>query len=155
MRIDAKLLAVSLACVVWSWSSGTAAAAPKPPAAVTVKVFKTATCGCCQKWVDHLAANGFAPEVEVLPALDAVKDEANVPPPLRSCHTALVGGYVVEGHVPADVVQRMLREKPAIAGIAVPGMPIGSPGMEQGSRKDPYEIVAFSRDGKTSIYDRR
>jgi hypothetical protein len=130
-------------------------AGQKKAAGVPVKVFKTATCGCCQKWVDHLAAAGFAPEVEVLSTLDAVKDKSNIPTELRSCHTALVGGYVVEGHVPADVVRRLIEEKPKVAGIVVPGMPIGSPGMEQGSRKDPYEVVAFTKDGKTSVYEKR
>jgi hypothetical protein len=148
-----SVLVVVMAGGLWLGTAGVANAAPKK--AIPVKVFKTATCGCCQKWVDHLAAAGFAPEVEVLPTLDAVKDKSNVPSDLRSCHTALVGGYVVEGHVPADVVQRLLEEKPKVAGIAVPGMPIGSPGMEQGSRKDPYDVVAFTKDGKTSVYEKR
>lgn len=137
---------------------GLAAAGGAQPAKTTgipMKVFKSPTCGCCQKWVEHVKAAGFAPAVQDLASLDATKTDAGVPPNLRSCHTALVQGYVVEGHVPADVIHRMLREKPKVAGIAVPGMPIGSPGMEQGDRKDPYEIVSFTRDGKTALYDKR
>jgi hypothetical protein len=122
---------------------------------VPIKIFKTPTCGCCQKWVEHMRAAGFAPEVEDMPSVAPVKDRSHVPDALRSCHTALVGGYAVEGHVPADVVLRLLREKPKVAGIAVPGMPVGSPGMEMGDRKDPYEVVAFTADGKTSTYEKR
>ena len=90
-----------------------------------------------------------------MPSVAPVKDKARVPAALRSCHTALVQGYVVEGHVPAETVQRLLREKPKLAGIAVPGMPIGSPGMEMGDRKDPYDVVAFTPDGITSTYEKR
>jgi hypothetical protein len=142
---------VAAACLL---VAGQASAAPKKASAVPVKVYRTATCGCCQKWVEHLAANGFAPQVEVIATVDAVKDESHVPTALRSCHTALVGSYVVEGHVPASTVKRLLSERPAIAGIAVPGMPIGSPGMEQGTQKDPYEVIAFTRDGKTRVYEK-
>jgi hypothetical protein len=144
--------AAGIVCVMMM--AGQAWAAPKKAPGVPVKVFKTATCGCCQKWVDHLAAAGFAPEVVVLPTVDAVKDKSSVPVNLRSCHTALVGTYVIEGHVPAATVQRLLTEKPQIAGIAVAGMPIGSPGMEQGDRKDPYDVIAFTRDGATSVYEK-
>jgi len=154
MRQTTSALVGIMVSVLWL-GTGAAAAAPPSAPGVPVKVFRTATCGCCQKWVEHMAAAGFAPEVEVLPTLDAVKDESKIPGDLRSCHTALVGGYVVEGHVPADVVHRLLKEKPKVAGISVPGMPIGSPGMEQGDRKDPYDIVAFTRDGKTRVYEKR
>jgi hypothetical protein len=102
-----------------------------------------------------MKAAGFAPEVEEMPSVAPVKDRSHVPDNLRSCHTALVSGYVVEGHVPADAVKRLLREKPKVAGIAVAGMPAGSPGMEQGDRKDAYEVVAFTADGKTSTYEKR
>lgn len=103
-----------------------------------------------------MKANGFEPTVQDMPDLAAIKVESRVPAPLQSCHTALVDGYVVEGHVPADAVHRLLKEKPSdVAGIAVPGMPIGSPGMEQGPRKDPYEIVAFDKAGKSSTFDKR
>jgi hypothetical protein len=84
--------------------------------------------------------------------LDAIKTEARVPLDLQSCHTARVGGYIVEGHVPAEDIQRMLKEKPAIAGIAVAGMPMGSPGMEQGNQKQPFNTMAFTKDGKTTVF---
>lgn len=119
-------------------------------------VYKTPTCGCCRAWVDHVQAAGFAVEVRDMPDVAPVKHEHGLPGHLASCHTAIVDGYVVEGHVPADVIRRMLRERPQVAGIAVPGMPMGSPGMEvPGGRKDPYDIIAFSRDGKVSVYETR
>jgi hypothetical protein len=149
MKQSMTRFVVAAACVL---IAGQASAAPKKASGVPVKVYRTATCGCCQKWVEHLAANGFAPEVQVIDTVEAVKDKSHVPTDLRSCHTALVGSYVVEGHVPASTVHRLLKERPAIAGIAVPGMPIGSPGMEQGDRKDPYEVVAFTTDGRTSVF---
>lgn len=149
-----RILSV-LACGLWLVGAPAAAAAQKTAPPIPVKVYKTPTCGCCQKWVDHLKANGFAPVAEDLPSLGAIKEKSGVPADLQSCHTALVQGYVVEGHVPADVIHRLLKEKPKVAGISVPGMPIGSPGMEQGSRKDPYEVIAFTRDGKTSVYEKR
>ncbi|WP_420125395.1 DUF411 domain-containing protein [Longimicrobium sp.] len=119
-------------------------------------VYKTPTCGCCRSWVDHMQAAGFAVEVHDMPDVAPVKQEHGLPGHLASCHTAIVDGYVVEGHVPADVIRRMLAERPQVAGIAVPGMPAGSPGMEvPGGRKDPYDIIAFSKDGKVSVYETR
>ena len=102
----------------------------------------------------HLQAHGFQVEAnDVTDAqLTAIGQQAGVTPDLASCHTAKIGNYVVEGHVPAADIQRMLKEKPAIAGIAVPGMPIGSPGMEQGPRKDPFTTIAFTKDGKKTVY---
>ena len=107
--------------------------------------------------MQYLQARGFRVEANNVSdaRLDAIKRESNVPDDLQSCHTAKVNGYIVEGHVPAEDITRMLREKPAIAGIAVGGMPIGSPGMEQGGRKEPYAVTAFTRDGKKSVYSRR
>lgn len=119
-------------------------------------VYKTPTCGCCRAWVERMQAAGFAIETHDMPDVAPVKTEHGLPGHLASCHTAIVDGYVVEGHVPADVIRRMLRERPQVAGIAVPGMPMGSPGMEvPGGRKDPYDIIAFSRDGKVSVYETR
>ncbi len=137
--------------------SGNAASQTQPVAgaAPSMTVYKSPTCGCCSKWVEHMKANGF--NVTALDVEDiAVPMRAyNVPSSLASCHTAIVGGYVVEGHVPADVVSRMLREKPAITGIAAPGMPVGSPGMEVPGYKDAYNIISFDRAGKTAVYDKR
>ena len=128
------------------------AAQVKPGSAVQVTVFKDANCGCCKDWVEHLRKNGFAVTSRDTSDVTNVKRTGRVPQRLYSCHTAFVNGYVVEGHVPAVDIQRMLRDKPKIAGIAVAGMPAGSPGMEVGGRKDAYDVVAFKRDGSTSVY---
>lgn len=131
------------------------ALAPSAQVATPITVYKTPTCGCCGKWVDHMRAHGFNPTVNDLPNLTAVKQTTGVPANLQSCHTSVVEGYAIEGHVPADVVRQLLKEKPQVAGIAVPGMPIGSPGMEQGTQKDKYNIVAFGKDGSQKVYASR
>lgn len=122
--------------------------------AANVVIYKSPTCGCCSKWVSHLQENGYSVEVHDRRNMNPIKREMGVPPHLQSCHTATVGDYVVEGHVPADVIVRMLREKPDIKGLAVPGMPMGSPGMK-GPRKDPYDILAFQENGRTRVYASR
>jgi hypothetical protein len=116
-----------------------------------VQVYKSATCGCCSKWVDHLRAAGFAVEATNVPDVNLYKLEYGVPSRLASCHTALVEGYVVEGHVPADDVIRLLRQRPEILGIAVPGMPLGSPGMES-SNPERYETIAFDAAGSQTVF---
>ncbi|MBW3570104.1 MAG: DUF411 domain-containing protein [Gemmatimonadetes bacterium] len=137
-------------------SASQAGQAAAPAQNTRMVVYKTPSCGCCRAWVDHVQAAGFEVEVHDVPNVQPVKDEHGLPGHLASCHTAIVDGYVVEGHVPADVIRRMLRERPQVAGIAVPGMPVGSPGMEvPGGRKDPYDVIAFSRDGKVSVYESR
>ena len=115
----------------------------------TIQVFKTATCGCCSKWIDHLEGAGFEVEAQDLPDLESLKRENGVPAALTSCHTALVAGYVIEGHVPAADIERLLAERPAISGLAVPEMPLGSPGMEHPdpSRHQPYQVMSFGKDG--------
>lgn len=121
--------------------------------ATPITVYKSASCGCCAKWVDHLKANGFAPAVHDEENMDAIKDDMGVPKPLRSCHTALLGHYIVEGHVPAADLRRLMAERPAVVGLAAPGMPQSSPGMaEPGAAAEPYEVVAFTKDGKTTVY---
>lgn len=120
----------------------------------SIVVYKTATCGCCGVWVEHLRTAGFTVESHDVSheELAGIAGEAGVSNELRSCHTAKVGGYAVEGHVPAADIARLLRERPEVAGIAVPGMPVGSPGMELGDRRDPYNVVAFTRDGRRSVF---
>jgi hypothetical protein len=125
---------------------GRATAAPKP---TSITVYKDPSCGCCTKWVTHLQANGFAPEVHDRTDMDAFKDSVGVPSALRSCHTAVIGKYIIEGHVPASDLKQLLTAKPKIVGLAVPGMVVGSPGMEMGSRADRYDVIAFAADGKT------
>jgi hypothetical protein len=129
-------------------ATGTVAAAELP----VVHVYKSPTCGCCTDWVTHIEAAGFKAEVQDMPDVTPIKRRAGLPQDLESCHTSLVGDYVVEGHVPASTLRRLLAEKPAIAGIAVPGMPMGSPGME-GPWKDPYDVIAFTRDGRRMVYE--
>lgn len=128
--------------------------APMAAGAPVIAVYKSPSCGCCKNWVDHVKAAGFTVEVHDLDNLSDIKADAGVPATARSCHTAIVGGYALEGHVPAATIQRLLKEKPAIAGLAVPGMPVGSPGMETpGQPADKYDIVAFKADGSTSVYE--
>jgi hypothetical protein len=120
-----------------------------------ITVYKTASCLCCAGWVEHLQLNGFRTDVHDLESVDATKDRYGVPQPLRSCHTALVDGYVIEGHVPADDIQRLLKERPKVAGLAVPGMPASAPGMYQkGDAKVPYQVLAFQKSGATTVYSR-
>lgn len=118
------------------------------------EVWKTATCGCCIKWVEHLEANGFkvAANNVAYGMLARIKRQAGIPEEQASCHTAKIGGYVIEGHVPAGDVKRLLDEKPDAAGLAVPGMPIGSPGMEQGEEKEPYDVLLVKKDGATEVF---
>lgn len=123
-------------------------------AVADVVVYKSPTCGCCKEWISHLEDNGFRVEVHDQQNLNPIKTGMGVPDHLQSCHTAKVGGYVVEGHVPADVIARMLKEKPKIKGLAVPGMPMGSPGME-GPRKDPYDVMAFGEKDEDTVYESR
>ena len=128
-------------------------AAP-PDAAHHVKVFKQATCGCCKQWIAHMTHAGFVVDAEDVADLAPVKVVHQVPPALRTCHTAIVDGYVVEGHVPADVIETLLRDRPAVAGIGVAGMPKGSPGMESPTPQ-PYQVLAF-RDGQiTGVFAAR
>lgn len=124
-------------------------------AAPTMEVFKSPTCGCCSKWVDHVRQGGFTVKVNELPndALTALQEKHNIPRTARSCHTGLVGGYVVEGHVPVAEVHRLLKERPAVAGIAVGGMPIGSPGMEvPGQRPQTYNVITFDKAGAIAVF---
>lgn len=126
------------------------------PVADTLVVYKTATCGCCKEWIAHMEENGFTVVAHdyTAVALNELKTDSGVQSDLASCHTAMVGGYVVEGHVPADLVRRMLTERPQISGLAVPGMPMGSPGMD-GPYKQKYQVIAFKRDGGREVYAER
>ncbi len=126
-------------------------AAPAPP---VVDVWKSPTCGCCRDWVTHLQAHGFQVRVHDI-GNTAARARLKIPLALGSCHTASVGRYAIEGHVPARDVQRLLRERPDAIGLAVPGMPVGSPGMdgpEYGSQRDPYDVLLVARDGSTRVF---
>lgn len=117
-----------------------------------VTVFRSPTCGCCGQWIEHAKAAGFTVKDEVTEDMGAIKQQYGIPENLTSCHTTVVGDYVVEGHIPAEDVQRLLIEKPDVAGIAVPGMPIGSPGMESGDYVEPYTVFSFAESGETAPF---
>lgn len=142
---------------------GAAAAALMAPAlagaqgpTVLVEVWKSPTCGCCKDWITHLQANGFRAQVHEV-GNTAARARLKVPQELGSCHTAWVGGYAIEGHVPAADIHRLLKERPDAIGLAVPGMPLGSPGMDGPAydhREDPYEVLLIARDGSTRVFNR-
>lgn len=128
-----------------------AAAATSSSPAPEVTVYKSPSCGCCSNWVDHLKANGFTVVVHDQDDLSDTKAMLGVPGALTSCHTAVVAGYVVEGHVPAADLARFLKQKPKVLGLAVPGMPAGSPGMEGGTPV-PYKVLTFDKNGGTTVF---
>ncbi len=123
----------------------------------TVTVWKTPTCGCCKDWVIHLRKEGFNVVTNDVPDTAPVRQKLGLPAKFGSCHTAQVGGYVIEGHVPAQEVKRLLREKPAAVGLAVPGMPVGSPGMEMRDEmlgvRDAFDVVLVAKDGSSRVYE--
>lgn len=138
-----------LSCLLIFCSLAVAAQGSLPAATV----YKDPNCGCCSGWVSHLREHGFSVTEVAVDDIGAYKQKYGVPANLGSCHTAVIDGYVVEGHVPAADVLKMLQERPDITGLSVPGMPIGSPGMEVGDRKDPYDVMAISRDGSASVFN--
>ena len=117
-----------------------------------IQVYKSPTCGCCSKWVSHLEDNGFTVLVSNVQDVNQYKRQAQLPSHLGSCHTAFIDGYAIEGHVPASDIKRLLTEKPAVLGLAVPGMPVGSPGMEYGNRKDAYQTISYTKEGATAVF---
>lgn len=142
------LFAIPLAALVTMlvfWSGGSTAA--------EITVYKSPTCGCCKDWVKHLDANGFKVKSYDVQDVYPIKIKNGITEELASCHTALVNGYVIEGHVPAADIKRLLKERPAVKGLTVPGMPMGSPGME-GAYKDAYSVLTFDTFGRTQVYAR-
>ena len=150
----AALLVVLLAACGGQSQTDTATGADgSPETRPVVTVFKSPSCGCCGAWINHMEANGFMVEAENVADPVAVKQERSVPQELYSCHTAVVDGYTIEGHVPAAEIERLLAERPDIAGLAVAGMPIGSPGMEtEGVANQPYDVIAFDEAGNMEVY---
>jgi hypothetical protein len=141
-------LAVALAMASPAAHAPQKTAADKPH----MLVYKSPTCGCCAKWVEYMQANGFTAAVTNMPDVTPVKITHKLPPRLASCHTTLINGYVIEGHVPVEDVRRLLKEKPAnVAGLAAPGMPAGSPGMDV-PNSPPYDVLAFDKAGATRVY---
>jgi len=142
-------------CLMMATVSISAAQRPQTAAATTEgRVYLTPTCGCCSKWVEHMNAAGFKMTREMTTDMNTVAAHRKVPEALHSCHTAVIGQYVIEGHVPADLVKKLLKEQPKIVGLSAPGMPAGSPGMEV-PNSPPYSIVAFRADGTTYEFARR
>jgi hypothetical protein len=146
-RIRSLLASVAIAAGVGTLSlSG-------PTYAAEFTVYKSPWCGCCSKWIDHLKASGHTVSTQDIESLDTVKKMAGVPEHLQSCHTAMVDGYVIEGHVPSKDIERLLAERPKAKGLAVPGMPAGSPGMEGGA-PDKYDVMLFNPDGSSDVFAR-
>ena len=152
-QMHARHLLLTLTLALTLGLSGAAQTARATQTAM--EVFKTSTCGCCGKWVEHMRAAGFAVTFTDIDQaeLDRVKAKHGVARELHSCHTALVDGYVIEGHVPASEVRRLLTERPKVAGLAVPGMPLGSPGMEvSGVKAQPYDVLSFQKNGGSRVF---
>jgi len=150
--LGAGVIALSIGLSLALWLTPASGLADE----ATLSVYKTPTCGCCTKWIEHLEAAGFRVEAKDLQSLALIKASNGVPRRLASCHTALIGGYVIEGHVPAGDIARLLEERPDVSGLAVPGMPLGSPGMEHPDprRHETYEVLAFGADGRVSVFAR-
>ena len=153
MRSSTKL--VSLVAALSTLALTTAAIHEQPVDRVDKKpvitVYKDPGCGCCKKWVEHLIKHGYQVNAKDTPDMQAIKTSLGVPDKLAACHTAVVNGYLIEGHVPAEDIERLLTQKPKIAGIAVPGMPAGSPGME-GPTSQHYQVFAFDKKGQTKVF---
>lgn len=163
--VGVALVAIGIAVVGLADATEESAGVPTPQSSATpsaergstgspvVEVYKEATCGCCTLWAAHLRDHGFTVRTHDVADMATVKATYGVPSQAGSCHTAVVEGYVIEGHVPAEDVERLLKERPAVAGLAVPGMPIGSPGMEiTGVAAQPYDVLSFGEDGRTTVF---
>lgn len=143
MKIKALGLAIAL-----SVSALTGAAEDD----ATITVYKSPNCGCCGDWVKHLEDNDFEVEVHNTNNLNPIKVKAGLTPALASCHTAFIGDYVIEGHVPASDIRRLIEQAPKAKGLTVPGMPAGSPGMEMGDHQDQYQVLIFNEEGQTRVF---
>lgn len=154
VTVVAVLMAL-MAAGVWAFTTN-----PGPVVSgvgLEMVLYQSPTCGCCSAWAAHVREEGIEVEVQLSDygELNRLMVEHGVTPEIQSCHLGMIGGYAVVGHVPADAIRRLLSERPKVAGIAVPGMPIGSPGMEQGDRRDSYDVLTFTADGRTRVYEKR
>ena len=149
------MLAVTLGLSFLAFNSY-AEQSSKPAAAVVepikIEVYRSPTCSCCGKWVEHLKENNFQVKDTIVEDVQAIKDKYGVSKEMVSCHTAVVNGYVIEGHVPANDIRKLLKLKPRVVGIAVPAMPSGTPGMEMGGKKDVYDVMSFDKDKKYQVF---
>jgi hypothetical protein len=147
-----KSFAVGTAFLALTLVAGAATPSGDPhPKQTKITVYKDPSCGCCKNWIEHLKKHGYAVDAKDTPTKAEVKRTLGVPDAVTSCHTAVVNGYLIEGHVPAADIARLLKQKPKVAGLAVPGMPMGSPGME-GPSKQHYQVLSFDKTGKTRIF---
>ena len=148
-----RTLALGVSVVALTLTTGAAPTSFIDPAAKkpTITVYKDPSCGCCKSWIEHLIKHGYRVDAKDTPEMTEIKRTLGVPDGLTACHTAVVNGYLIEGHVPAADIARLLKEKPKVAGLAVPGMPMGSPGME-GPRTQHYQVLSFDKAGKTKVF---
>lgn len=145
-----NLIKLLFASALLAGSLNTRAEEAGKPAEMTV--YRSPTCGCCGKWLDHVNQKSFNIKDVISDDMQAIKEKYGVPEKLASCHTAVVDGYVIEGHVPVADIQKLLQTKPKVLGIAAPGMPMGSPGMEMGSQKQDYQVMSFDKDGNVQVF---
>ena len=147
-----KRIALYLVAGVIIWLA-TATGAEAASKASEITVYRNPSCSCCGGWIAHLTAQGFQPRNVLTSDMDALKEQYRVPNDLASCHTAVLDGYVIEGHVPANDIKRLIAEKLDVAGIAVPGMPIGTPGMESGNVQEPFTVFSFDEQGNAEAFN--
>lgn len=148
-----KLLKLFLVTGLLIVNAGVKAEGVEAGKPVDIVVYKSPSCGCCGKWLEHLKKNNFNVKEIVTNDVHAIKDKYGVPDAMAACHTAMVDGYVIEGHVPADDIKTLLKAKPKVAGIAVPGMPVGTPGMEMGGKKEPYKVISFDSEKHYKVFN--
>ncbi|HST08110.1 MAG TPA: DUF411 domain-containing protein [Gemmatimonadaceae bacterium] len=146
-----RLLAVTTALATLVLTTAAVRTAPPDAAKPTITVYKDPSCGCCRNWIEHLIKHGYRVDAKDTPNMAEVKHTLGVPDGITACHTAVVNGYLIEGHVPAADIDRLLAKKPKIAGLAVPGMPMGSLGME-GPRTQHYQVLSFDKTGKAGVF---
>ena len=146
-----QILAIGFIVIAIALSSTTATA--EAAEGLNITVYRDPACSCCGGWIDYLSTQGFTPKVIMTADMEALKQQQGVPSELASCHTAVIQNYVIEGHVPAEDIKRLLAEHPRVKGIAVPGMPIGTPGMESGETHDTFSVISFDQQGNTKAFN--
>jgi hypothetical protein len=152
-RKSGRIIALAVASIALALTTAAARTSPSGTAAKkpTITVYKDPGCGCCKKWIEHLVEHGYRVDAKDTPNMTEIKHTLGVPDALTACHTAVVNGYLIEGHVPASDIDRLLEQKPRVAGVAVPGMPAGSPGMEAAGTQR-YQVLTFDKSGKTRVF---
>jgi len=148
-----KVLNIFLVIALLVFNAGIKAGTLSADKPIDIVVYRSPTCECCGKWLEHMKKNNFNVKDIVTDDVQAIKKKYGVPEAMASCHTAIVDGYVIEGHVPANDIMKLLKTKPKIVGIAVPGMPSGTPGMEMGDRKDSYNVMSFDKENHYEIFN--